>query len=972
MSEKSNKEETKTSPNPQGEQQASSAEEQGSPSRGNSAPENDSRSAARLPNWGGDRRDTDDDSFRYMSEPSISEDCDSSTADRRSLLSPTSGEDDEDEGEGSIPPPPPPGPPPPLNTSAASSGMASPGNTSLSSWESHFRPPNSRMQRVKIHFSPDHPAQSDHNYYPYLQPYQQQQYAFQQSQLLQRIPQETAERSHNPHPLESAPNPPHSREQYVNEAANASNLSYSTFSYSPLSSVSTKGRKRLDTFISDLRNNSEGALQEAESHSLLNTSTDSPLPRATLDTVLRSTSAEQTPDDDQKVPGGHRRISSVDTELIGNTSDIHLEEHDDNNDLSVSKLGDTSSQMLDFSDSEDDDGDPQYSEKPESLNSQEGHVSGKSSPSSGGAKDSGVSNKSNTQVSESNNTSTRGGHHVDSDPHQHSADDEQTQFRPPRKRMFNVAGGKPSPAHRRTRSGDSAAAALATGGKDWKGMDKDKIPLPIADDDEEDEDLAIESKNSKGETEQEKNGGKTKNGKKMASNNDAPVFSVGSNEAVAADRAAARRQRREQRHEQRLLAETAAAAATERKIQQQYQKFSESPLWNYNQYHRARIDSHDSHSLGSVPSTIMHATDDSVHDQDGRPQHRSSLDTKISTISSSISDYDGPNRRDSESMFSWISNSNHGSVSQQENEAGLPLSPSPYAQRRSLQFPPQLLQHKALPVQSSRHLRSHTAIGGHVDDYNYTRALGPQRRESFRRHLELQRDIPSQGSLRHFSHQQYSPASSGSYSAHSLPGPPQVPTGSQDSYHSVDAGVRRESQRAGQPSDNSSSTSSSGNSSTHSSEEDDEFRDIHFNQVHQMHPNTFNSLDEVERSVEGELLRHGSYQHVLRHARHSPFANFGRKNIEDTASKKFDKASFLPRTSVMQDGGEKYPTYRCPRCQTIQREFFTVSSAPKQYETASGYLALYFCVYVIASLYIFGMEVSLVIFRVSTRISFTY
>jgi len=54
-----------------------------------------------------------------------------------------------------------------------------------------------------------------------------------------------------------------------------------------------------------------------------------------------------------------------------------------------------------------------------------------------------------------------------------------------------------------------------------------------------------------------------------------------------------------------------------------------------------------------------------------------------------------------------------------------------------------------------------------------------------------------------------------------------------------------------------------------------------------------------------------------------------------------------------------HPTFTCPRCNTVQREFFTVASAVKRFESPAQYIALYFFMYMIMSLFIFGMEVSL-------------
>ena len=69
---------------------------------------------------------------------------------------------------------------------------------------------------------------------------------------------------------------------------------------------------------------------------------------------------------------------------------------------------------------------------------------------------------------------------------------------------------------------------------------------------------------------------------------------------------------------------------------------------------------------------------------------------------------------------------------------------------------------------------------------------------------------------------------------------------------------------------------------------------------------------------------------------------------------KFDRRQFLPQTYSIPET-TKYPTYICPTCKTRQREFFTVSSAPKQ-ESAGSYIALFFAMYVIGSLYVFGLQ----------------
>eukprot|EP00980_Cylindrotheca_fusiformis_P015668 scaffold4518_cov149-Cylindrotheca_fusiformis.AAC.3 len=89
---------------------------------------------------------------------------------------------------------------------------------------------------------------------------------------------------------------------------------------------------------------------------------------------------------------------------------------------------------------------------------------------------------------------------------------------------------------------------------------------------------------------------------------------------------------------------------------------------------------------------------------------------------------------------------------------------------------------------------------------------------------------------------------------------------------------------------------------------------------------------------------------LMRSSRTSPFATVGMK-----MGPKIDRRNFLPQISATVDE-KNCPTYICPVCKTRQREFFTVTSAPRQFESPSGYIALYFSVYVVAALYIFGLQ----------------
>ncbi|GKZ00669.1 hypothetical protein MPSEU_001019000 [Mayamaea pseudoterrestris] len=105
---------------------------------------------------------------------------------------------------------------------------------------------------------------------------------------------------------------------------------------------------------------------------------------------------------------------------------------------------------------------------------------------------------------------------------------------------------------------------------------------------------------------------------------------------------------------------------------------------------------------------------------------------------------------------------------------------------------------------------------------------------------------------------------------------------------------------------------------------------------------TYSNLEHLESDIEN--LRPSPSN--------NPFANIGKTSVE-----KAKRAMFLPQTSsVGEQEGKNYHFYVCPRCKTRQREFFTVDDAPRQLEGPGSYLALYFSIYVIASLFIFGLE----------------
>jgi hypothetical protein len=61
----------------------------------------------------------------------------------------------------------------------------------------------------------------------------------------------------------------------------------------------------------------------------------------------------------------------------------------------------------------------------------------------------------------------------------------------------------------------------------------------------------------------------------------------------------------------------------------------------------------------------------------------------------------------------------------------------------------------------------------------------------------------------------------------------------------------------------------------------------------------------------------------------------------------------MPKSSVIEDDPQSCATMCVQSAEQSRENFFTVSDAPRQLESASGYLALYFGTYVISSLFIF-------------------
>jgi hypothetical protein len=435
----------------------------------------------------------------------------------------------------------------------------------------------------------------------------------------------------------------------------------------------------------------------------------------------------------------------------------------------------------------------------------------------------------------------------------HSADDQKTADRPRRRHRRSRSDGVPG--HRRTRSGDSAAASLMTGGTDWKGMQINRLPIPSSleehdDEDEYGEECMIRKAASLGQDSTLQAFNRTE----FSSDKNCD-FSIGA--APSKNGRGFRRPRRNQRirrPQPRGLEhpETESTHEEEGMTRDMFSRFALQPAGfipayinrssptslSASEHHSERIESDSS---GNGPQTRSRsATDADLHIP--ARLYRSYSDPDI--LQPTLDDWFSPGTFEPPghgSNFSWIS-SCRPSVSTRHSQStwdSQARSQSTWDSQARYQFT--------------------NGINGTPYDDNYV--------------IETASDY------------------------------------------------------------------------SRSDDDDEAERDIHRAQL-RYSPNV--DLDEAERLLEIKDYR-GEPQHVLRR-RQTAFPNFG-KDAPPGAT----RARYKP-TTHSHDSGD-FPSFVCPVCKTRQREFFTVSSAPQQDQGPAGYLALYFALYVIASLFIFGLEV---------------
>ncbi|KAL3912839.1 MAG: hypothetical protein SGILL_006730, partial [Bacillariaceae sp.] len=404
-----------------------------------------------------------------------------------SLLFVDRDEDDDDDDDDAhreqhhlgLPPPP---PPPPVMSAAAGRNRLhnnpyaaphSPGNTSLSSWDTSPHVTN----RVHVHFSP--PRNSD------TESRGSSRRAIPPPQMQQQQQQQTNTNIESP--MESK-----SPKQFL--AITGNNGGPDTQQEQHFSSNSTspasEGRmQQLEAFLDDLRVNSEGKVQDSSALDS-NTSFESALFQgsSTIQDVLRQPVLPQNvaEHEQQTSQQRHSRLSSVDTAVAQNTFnpgslDLPVTSPTTNRDDHTLNMV-----LSDSGDEQDDDGNRDNA-KQEATTIPSGSADAQDEDRSGSPPILRSKSVDETTPKSKQRTPERKGfleragflrrkaRKNKSSPPKSSDDGLNTEgdgIQPA------IPAKNAKPAHRRQRSGDAAAAALSTGSDQWKGMKLDRIPVP--------------------------------------------------------------------------------------------------------------------------------------------------------------------------------------------------------------------------------------------------------------------------------------------------------------------------------------------------------------------------------------------------------------------------------------------------------------------------------------------------------------
>ena len=822
---------------------------------------------------------TDDDSNNlFMSEPSMSEVDDSSDQGHNlRLLSPAgSFTEDEEQDIDFLPPPPPPSGR--LLTAQSAQAPMSPGNTSISSWESpHFN------RRIQVHFSPDRKRKGvvkvdTGNETP---------------RLIMRQAAATKTQFED--------GPPANGSRTLDRGFGSDNQQSS--SSSP---VSERHRRRLEEFLHDLRINSQGQVQESAVGADTSFESSYQIPNTKKPQFIIR------PKNNDGIPQ-HERISSLDTAVVQNTSvsevplpapshDTQVNPTDDTIVMVLSdsedegketNTGSSSSRPLDWEQKDSAD-DEKTADRPRRVRGKLVHRRQKSGDAgkpghrrqrSGDA----AAAKMSTGRSDWKGMGDSGkpGHR-----RQRSGDVAAAKMSTGRSDWKGISDtGKPG--HRRQRSGDVAAAKMSTGRSDWKGMDKDKIPLPPVpgeqdetDFDEEDGKKAIlrDEERDAGSSSNDQDpykstisalegglaGAFRKNSKEAGEIAQFSKFALGTagNETSSSRRPYRRQQRRDSRSRRKVgVVESFDDSSS-------YASTGPSPRGDVN------FQAPYAFRPGSVPSPTF-----SGYSASPQPafwtQHNRTNSHPIPSPASFYSDYTDESPRSQQPNWSpqW----------------NLSLREPP---KQGTFFSPQWYR----PVSENgtgRHHRSESDGARSAIDRMGSQCLGGSLSSNFS-WISGKRGSGNDGKQQQF--------------------------GSESEMSPLWTNKTSENLDDDQGPNDDYSNSSSRSRSTSSLDRSGNF------------------------GVQFQTPQVGTAQTQNRRGFPSPFESIG-KTVE-----KFDRSRFLPHTSAVGEDENAHQTYICPVCKTRQREFFSVANAPSQFESASGYLALYFGIYVIVALYIFGLQ----------------
>ncbi|KAG7349622.1 TrkA-N domain containing protein [Nitzschia inconspicua] len=908
---------------------------------------------------------SDNESNFFMSEPSMSE-ADSSEYPLRLLESPFHGEsireddnllfldDDQDDDDGDaynsgLPPPPPP-PPPPQQQHVVRGRLHnhlmaphSPGNTSLSSWDTspHL------LRRVQVHFSPTRysDGESTTGGRPSnVQPSQPSQRSTPVSHTQELAGRKTLDTFRAVTSNDDNYNPNHHQDHI-----------YRSNSTSPAS----EGRMRqLEAFLDDLRENSEGKVQES---SMLdaNVSFESSLFHGLMGVhgVLR----QPPPVEEQNTTTDPRKDNEeqnhVDTSFARKTSNslnlpsrATIPNNCDDNTLAM--ILSDSGDEFNHKESNDNAPVPTNDGKDTEISALD-ETEGLAQPSqrfdseeASAPNKEGLSQPVQVETKKSKSPEKRGfferagflrrkdrKNNKGDAPSQGEANDNQS----------NVSHN-PKPKHRRQRSGDAAAATMATGSHQWKGMEMDRIPMPDEVGDESDTDaesrrrdgrrMSTGSKPPNGKVKGTIDGREDYDQRKSKQNGENGHDNNGmalkqSKPVTDNDKTSPNTIMNSQASEIAKFSQFALGSAGDdepmsprhrpRRIKQRsYRTIRQAAIQGEREDPSSPVSVDPPYSVFFQPPSPQQ-----LQPQQQQQQHQQLQQVPGMYVSPVLSGYMA-----SPSSRKTFSSQQAGLWQQGHSDDYLrPIPPSPTMNVSSSWSSPSPMYQNLPPyIPMYRPCRSYSEMPGHCPTPPPPPTLTFQDPQTLPPGEDFHFQVPNRLApmFQSDNHQQTNP----------LVFPRQA--------HSFDYSPSSRSHDVRSPYDKSRNSPKN---------EDTPEQD------NCSYSNSYHSGDEsleFERNI--HRLHEAHYEErVLRQNLDSapPFSLSQRKGPT-----KFDKQSFLPHTKIpgYDQDEDQYPTYICPVCNTRQREFFTVSSAPRQFEGPGGFIAFYFAIYVIGSLYIFGLQ----------------